>query len=73
MIVVKDALPPPPPFWRRLNSFFAFPFQMRPLAYGLLLSFCSLLFDAISRPSPSATTRASCRRTTTTRSSPPTA
>ncbi len=47
MIVVKDALPPPPPFWRRLNSFFAFPFQMRPLAYGLLLSFCSLLFDAI--------------------------
>lgn len=47
MIVVKDALPPPPPFWHRLNSFFAFPFQMRPLAYGLLLSFCSLLFDAV--------------------------
>jgi hypothetical protein len=47
MIVVKDAAPPPPPFWHRLNSFFAFPFQMRPLAYGLLLSFCSLFFDAI--------------------------
>jgi hypothetical protein len=47
MIAVKDALPPPPPFWHRLNSFFAFPFQMRPLAYGLLLAFCSLLFDAI--------------------------
>lgn len=47
MIATKDALPPPPPFWHRLNSFFAFPFQMRPFAYGLLLSFCSLLFDAI--------------------------
>lgn len=47
MIVVKDSLPPPPPFWHRLNSFFAFPFQMRPLAYGLLLSFCSLFFEAI--------------------------
>ncbi|MGJ7532493.1 MULTISPECIES: hypothetical protein [Variovorax] len=47
MIVIKDAAPPPPPFWHRLNSFFAFPFQMRPLAYGLLLSFCSLFFDAI--------------------------
>lgn len=47
MIVVRDSLPPPPPFWHRLNSFFAFPLQMRPLAYGLLLSFCSLLFDAI--------------------------
>ena len=47
MIFIKDALPPPAPFWHRLNSFFAFPFQMRPLAYGLLLAFCSLLFDAI--------------------------
>lgn len=47
MIVARDSLPPPPPFWHRLNSFFAFPFQMRPLAYGLLLSFCSLLYDAI--------------------------
>jgi hypothetical protein len=47
MIVIKDAAAPPPPFWHRLNSFFAFPFQMRPLAYGLLLSFCSLFFDAI--------------------------
>ena len=41
-----DAAPPPPvPFWHRLNSFFAFPFQLRPLAYGLLLAFCSLLFE----------------------------
>jgi hypothetical protein len=47
MIVIKDSLPPAPPFWHRLNSFFAFPFQMRPLAYGLVLSFCSLLFEAI--------------------------
>lgn len=47
MIVIKDSLPPPPPFWHRLNSFFAFPFQMRPLAYGLVLSFCSLLFEAV--------------------------
>ncbi|QNK65451.1 tetratricopeptide repeat protein [Variovorax sp. PAMC26660] len=47
MIVDRDSLPPPPPFWHRLNSFFAFPFQMRPLAYGLVLSFCSLLFEAV--------------------------
>ncbi|RQO54835.1 hypothetical protein DBV14_11925 [Variovorax sp. KBW07] len=47
MIVIKDSLPPAPPFWHRLNSFFAFPLQMRPLAYGLVLSFCSLLFEAI--------------------------
>jgi hypothetical protein len=47
MLATRDSLPPPPPFWHRLNSFFAFPFQMRPLAYGLLLSFCSLFFDAI--------------------------
>jgi len=46
-MIVQDSLPPPPPFWHRLNSFFAFPFQMRPLAYGLVLSFCSLLFEAI--------------------------
>ena len=46
-MIVRDSLPPPPPFWHRLNSFFAFPFQLRPLMYGLLLSFCSLLFEAI--------------------------
>ena len=27
----------PTPFWLRLNSFFAFPFQREPLTYGLLL------------------------------------
>jgi hypothetical protein len=47
MLATRDSLPPPPPFWHRLNSFFAFPFQMRPLAYGLVLSFCSLLFEGI--------------------------
>ena len=46
-MIDQDSLPPPPPFWHRLNSFFAFPFQLRPLAYGLVLSFCSLLFEAI--------------------------
>jgi len=47
MLATRDSLPPPPPFWHRLNSFFAFPLQMRPLAYGLLLSFCSLLFEGV--------------------------
>ncbi len=47
-MIIRDVLPPPPPpFWHRLNSFFAFPFQLRPLAYGLLLSFCSLLFEGV--------------------------
>ena len=46
-MIDHDSLPPPPPFWHRLNSFFAFPLQMRPLAYGLVLSFCSLLFESI--------------------------
>ena len=46
-MLVNDSLPPPPPFWHRLNSFFAFPFQLRPLMYGLVLAFCSLLFEAI--------------------------
>ncbi|WP_436318241.1 tetratricopeptide repeat protein [Variovorax boronicumulans] len=45
--MIEDLPPPPPPFWHRLNSFFAFPLQLRPLAYALVLSFCSLLFDAI--------------------------
>lgn len=31
------------PFWHRLNKFFAFPFQITPLLYGLFLAFCSLL------------------------------
>lgn len=47
MLATRDSLPPPPPFWHRLNSFFAFPFQLRPLAYGLVLSFCSLLFEGV--------------------------
>jgi len=46
-MIDRDSLPPPPPFWHRLNSFFAFPLQLRPLAYGLVLSFCSLLFEAV--------------------------
>ncbi|MET3497505.1 hypothetical protein ABIC90_004574 [Variovorax boronicumulans] len=46
-MIIEDLPPPPPPFWHRLNSFFAFPLQLRPLAYALVLSFCSLLFDAI--------------------------
>ncbi|MBN8757014.1 MULTISPECIES: hypothetical protein [Variovorax] len=46
-MIARDSLPPPPPFWHRLNSFFAFPFQLRPLAYGLVLSFCSLLFEGV--------------------------
>ena len=33
----------PTPFWLRLNSFFAFPFQREPLTYGLLLSLSGLL------------------------------
>ena len=37
----------PRPFWHRLNTFFAFPFQLRPLAYALLLSLCSLLAQVL--------------------------
>jgi len=33
----------PQPFWQRLNTFFAFPFQLRPLGYGALLAAGSLL------------------------------
>jgi hypothetical protein len=46
-MIAQDSPPRPPPFWHRLNSFFAFPLQLRPLAYGLVLSFCSLLFEAV--------------------------
>ncbi|MFP8780765.1 tetratricopeptide repeat protein [Hydrogenophaga sp. RWCD_12] len=31
-----------PPFWHRLNAFFLFPFQARPLMYAVFLSLCSL-------------------------------
>lgn len=37
----------PQPFWHRLNSFFAFPFQSQPLGYALLLALSSLLFKAL--------------------------
>jgi hypothetical protein len=33
----------PRPFWHRLNTFFAFPLQPRPLGYAAVLSLCSLL------------------------------
>jgi hypothetical protein len=33
----------PRPFWHRLNTFFGFPFQLRPLAYAVVLSLCSLV------------------------------
>ncbi|OUM03089.1 tetratricopeptide repeat protein [Variovorax sp. JS1663] len=35
--------PAPRPFWQRLNTFFAFPFQGQPLGYALLLAASSLL------------------------------
>lgn len=35
--------PSPRPFWHRLNTFFAFPFQLQPLGYALLLAGSSLL------------------------------
>lgn len=41
------APPTPRPFWQRLNSFFAFPFQTRPLLYALVLSFCSLGYELV--------------------------
>lgn len=34
----------PVPFWRRLNQFFAFPLQRKPLQYCTLLALCSLLY-----------------------------
>jgi hypothetical protein len=37
------ASPSPRPFWQRLNTFFAFPFQRQPLGYALLLAASSLL------------------------------
>ena len=35
--------PAPRPFWHRLNTFFAFPFQWEPLAYAVVLALCALL------------------------------
>jgi hypothetical protein len=37
----------PAPFWQRLNTFFLFPLQPKPLMYALVLSMCSLLFKAL--------------------------
>lgn len=31
-----------PPFWHKLNAFFLFPFQSKPLVYALFLSLCAL-------------------------------
>lgn len=36
------AAPKVPPFWHRLNAFFLFPFQARPLIYAVFLSLCTL-------------------------------
>lgn len=32
-----------PPFWHKLNSFFLFPLQRRPLVYAIVLSMCAYL------------------------------
>ncbi|MBT2323176.1 hypothetical protein J7E62_12560 [Variovorax paradoxus] len=40
----EQTSPAPRPFWHRLNTFFAFPFQLQPLGYAVLLALGSLLF-----------------------------
>lgn len=37
----------PRPFWHRLNTFFTFPLQRKPLMYSVLLALSSMLFKAI--------------------------
>jgi hypothetical protein len=37
----------PRPFWHRLNTFFAFPFQPQPLGYAAALALSSLLFHLL--------------------------
>lgn len=37
----------PPPFWHRLNTFFAFPFQPGPLVYATVLALCSLVSELL--------------------------
>lgn len=37
----------PAPFWQRLNTFFTFPLQSKPLMYSLLLALSSMLFKVI--------------------------
>jgi hypothetical protein len=39
--------PAPRPFWHRLNTFFAFPFQWQPLAYAVALSLSAWLFHLL--------------------------
>lgn len=34
----------PAPFWHRLNTFFAFPLQSKPLMYSMVLAFSSMLY-----------------------------
>jgi len=43
----EPSSPAPRPFWHRLNTFFAFPFQLQPLGYAALLALCSLLFHML--------------------------
>lgn len=37
----------PAPFWQRLNTFFTFPLQSKPLMYSLILALSSMLFKVI--------------------------
>ena len=37
----------PAPFWHRLNTFFTFPLQSKPLMYSLILALSSMLFKRI--------------------------
>lgn len=43
----EQTSPAPRPFWHRLNTFFAFPFQLQPLGYAALLALSSLLFHVV--------------------------
>ncbi len=43
----EQTSPAPRPFWHRLNTFFAFPFQPQPLGYAVLLALGSLLFHVV--------------------------
>jgi hypothetical protein len=43
----EQTSPAPRPFWHRLNTFFAFPFQLQPLGYAVLLALSSLLFHVL--------------------------
>jgi hypothetical protein len=45
--MTQNTVADPPPFWHRLNRFFAFPFQSRPLGYAVMLALSSLLFKAL--------------------------